>query len=184
MFDDAVARTTVGSTVRGAAQRADQAILQTARNVTGRTTTRGFAARLDPYTVTQPRVAPRPTIPRNVTNATVGATDEVFHYTSREFVESIRANGLRPGSYATPDGRLSPLQAHIELALPPNTGLRDAVIRIDVAGLRQAGYAIPDVTRVSSVVRGASGRVYSMPGGGYELQFPYAIPPEFIKVMP
>ncbi len=65
MFDDAVARTTVGSTIRAAAQRADDAILQTARNVTGRTTTRGFATRLDPYSVTEPWVAPRPTIPRN-----------------------------------------------------------------------------------------------------------------------
>jgi hypothetical protein len=28
------------------------------------------------------------------------------------------------------------------------------------------------------------GRSYNMPGGGYEMQFPYPIPPEFIKVVP
>lgn len=30
--------------------------------------------------------------------------DDVFHYTKGEFVESISSNGLRPGSYATPNG--------------------------------------------------------------------------------
>ena len=58
------------------------------------------------------------------------------------------------------------------------------MIRVDVAGLRRAGYDIPGVSRVSNVVRGADGRVHTMPGGGYELNFPYAIPPEFIKVVP
>lgn len=112
----------------------------------------------------------------------LSAGDEVFHYTRRQFVESIQDNGLRPGAYATPNGALSPLQAHIELSLPPNTGLRDGVLRVDVGGLRRAGYDIPQVTRVSNVVRGPGDRVYSMPGGGYEMLFPYPIPPEFIKV--
>ncbi len=111
------------------------------------------------------------------------AADEVFHYTRGEFVESISSKGLLPGSYATPNGSLSPLQAQIDLALPPNTGLRDAVLRVDVAGLRQAGYEIPSITRVSGTVTGPGGRGYTMPGGGYEMQFPYAIPPEFIKVV-
>ena len=108
---------------------------------------------------------------------------DVFHYTSGEFVDSISANGLRPGSYATPNGSLSPLQAQIDLALPPNTGLRDAVMRVDVAGLREAGYEIPSITQVTGTVTGPGGRIYTMPGGGYEMQFPYAIPPEFIKVV-
>jgi hypothetical protein len=111
------------------------------------------------------------------------AVDDVFHYTKGEFVDSISTNGLRPGSYATPNGGLSPLQARIDLALPPNTGLRDAVMRVDVAGLREAGYEIPAITRVTGTVTGPGGRVYTMPGGGYEMQFPYAIPPEFIKVV-
>ncbi|HML50004.1 MAG TPA: RHS repeat-associated core domain-containing protein [Propionicimonas sp.] len=109
--------------------------------------------------------------------------DEAFHYTSSKWIESITTNGLNKGAYATPNGSLSPLQASLELALPPNRALPDAVLRIDLAGLRKAGYDIPTPTRVSSTV--SSGRrTYSMPGGGYEMQFPYAIPPEFIKVVP
>jgi len=57
-----------------------------------------------------------------------------------------------------------------------------AKIRVDVAGLRKAGYEIPEITRVSGTVT-SEGRVYMMPGGGYEMQFPYAIPPEFLKVV-
>jgi hypothetical protein len=70
---------------------------------------------------------------------------------------------------------LTPLQAQIDLALPPNYGLRDALIRIDLEGLRSAGYEIPEVTQV--------GRSFNMPGGGYEMKFSYAIPPEFLKVI-
>lgn len=51
---------------------------------------------------------------------TAGSLDEAFHYTFDDAVESISRNGLRPGSYATPAGNLSPLQAQIDLALPPN----------------------------------------------------------------
>lgn len=109
--------------------------------------------------------------------------DEAFHYTSSKWIDSITKTGLNKGSYATPNGSLSPLQASLELALPPNRALPDAALRIDLAGLRRAGYEIPSPTRVSSTVS-SGGRTYSMPGGGYEMQFPYAIPPEFIKVVP
>jgi hypothetical protein len=102
--------------------------------------------------------------------------DAAYHYTFREAVASIEKNGLRPGSYATPNGALSPLQAQIDLALPPNRGLTNAVLRIDLAGLRKAGYEIPKLTRV--------GRSFNMPGGGYELRFPYEVPPEYISVVP
>lgn len=102
--------------------------------------------------------------------------DEAFHYTFSKFAGSIERTGLRPGSYATPDGTLSPLQAHIDLALPPNRAVPDALIRVDLAGLRSAGYQIPNPSQV--------GRSFGMPGGGTELQFPYAIPPEFLKVIP
>lgn len=67
--------------------------------------------------------------------------------------------------------------------MSPERGLPDVVVEIDLAGLRDAGYEIPTVSRVSNVVEGASGRVYSMAGGGYELYFPYPIAPEFIKVV-
>ena len=99
-----------------------------------------------------------------------------FHYTFSKYLQSISRNGLRQGTYATRSGTLSPLQAQIELALPANRGLPDAVLRIDLAGLRAAGYEIPAVTRVSSR--------FGLPGGGYEMQFAYPIPPQFITVVP
>jgi hypothetical protein len=100
---------------------------------------------------------------------------EAFHYTFSRYISSIKANGLRAGTYATPKGTLSPLQAQIELALPANRGLPGAQLRIDLAGLRQAGYEIPQVTRVTSS--------FGLPGGGYEMQFLYPIPSEFITVI-
>jgi hypothetical protein len=102
------------------------------------------------------------------------AADAAYHYTFSQTVESIRREGLRPGSFATPNGGLSPLQAQIDLALSPN-GLRNAVLRIDLDGLRRAGYKIPEVTPVA--------RSQNMPGGGYEMKFPYAIPPQFIQIV-
>jgi len=83
--------------------------------------------------------------------------------------------GLRRGTYATPDGRLSPLQAQIDLALAPNRGLRNAQVRIDLEALRGAGYEIPPVTQVP--------RMFNMPGGGFEMQFPYVVMPEFVTVV-
>jgi hypothetical protein len=104
-----------------------------------------------------------------------GREAEAFHYTFGKYLSSIHTNGLRQGTYATRSGTLGPIQAHIELALPPNRGLPDALVRIDLAGLRQAGYHIPGLTRVTSRFR--------RPGGGYEMQFPYSIPPQFITVI-
>jgi hypothetical protein len=106
---------------------------------------------------------------------TAGAS-EAFSYTFAKYLGSISKNGLRQGSYATRSGTLSPLQAQIELALPANRGLPDALLRIDLAGLRTAGYKIPGLTRVSSR--------FGLPGGGYEMQFPYSVPPQFITVVP
>jgi hypothetical protein len=103
------------------------------------------------------------------------SADVAYHYTFREAVASITRNGLRPGSYATPNGALSPLQAQIDLALPPNRGLTNTVLRIDLVGLRKAGYDLPTVTRV--------GRSFNMPGRGYEVRFPYEVPPEYISVV-
>jgi len=100
---------------------------------------------------------------------------EAFHHTFSDRLTSIKTHGLRQGTYATPTGTLSPIQAQIELALPPNRGLPDGVVRIDVAGLRKAGYKIPKITRVSSR--------FGLPGGGYEMRFPYPIPREFVTVV-
>jgi hypothetical protein len=104
-----------------------------------------------------------------------GSPSSSFHYTFGEATPSIAREGLLAGSYATPTGTLSPLQAHIDLALPPNRGLPEALIRVDLAGLRRAGYEMPAIAQV--------GRSYGMPGGGYEMRFPYDIPPQFIKVI-
>ncbi len=99
---------------------------------------------------------------------------EVAHYTSGENVASIMGKGLDEGSYATTNGELSPLQAQIDLALPPNRGLPDAIIRINLAGLREAGYDLPPLRQV--------GRSYGMPGGDTAMQSPYVIPPEFLSL--
>jgi hypothetical protein len=37
---------------------------------------------------------------------TTGVMDEAFHYTSSQWVEGITQKGLRPGTYATPNGTL------------------------------------------------------------------------------
>ena len=72
--------------------------------------------------------------------------------------------------------QLSPLGNPGQAALPPNRGLPDSLLRVDLAGLRAAGYEIPSVTPVA--------RNYGMPGGGGEMQFPYPIPAEFLQVVP
>lgn len=100
---------------------------------------------------------------------------EAFHYTFERVRPLIEAKGLKPGSYATTTDSLSPLQAHIDLALPPNRGLPGVIFRIDLNGLRAAGYEVPQPTPV--------GRSYGMPGGGHEMKFPYSIPPQYLKVI-
>ena len=100
---------------------------------------------------------------------------EAFHYTFGKSAPSILKDGLRPGSFATTNGNLSPVQATIDLALPPNRGLPDTLLKIDVDGMRTAGFEIPDVTQ--------AGRMFGMPGGGAEMQFPYAVPSEFISAV-
>lgn len=99
----------------------------------------------------------------------------VFHHTTDQALDSILRQGLREGSYATPTAELTPLQAHLELSLNPAGGARTAVLEIDIARLRAAGYQIPKVTRVNAR--------YGMPGGGYQVTFKYPVPPEFIKVI-
>src|SRR5207244_1658873 len=49
--------------------------------------------------------------------------EHAYHYTMEKYAESIRSEGLRAERYATPNGNLSALQAHIELALSPESAL-------------------------------------------------------------
>ena len=109
------------------------------------------------------------------TEAEGPALESAFHHTTSGAVDSIMETGLRPGAYATPTEGLSPLQAHIELALNPAGGARNALLQVDLAGLRAAGYEIPGITRVTGA--------FGMAGGGYEMQFLYAVPSEFLKVI-
>lgn len=115
--------------------------------------------------------------------------DDAYHYTFEQFVDDIAVDGLgRRGAngstqvFLTPDGELSPLQAQLDLALPPNQPLRNAVIQVDLAGLRAAGFEIPAARTVTNVVN-VGGRVYTMPGGGREIVVDFVIPPEYIKVV-
>jgi hypothetical protein len=110
-----------------------------------------------------------------------GPGDAAFHYTFKRFADSIKLNGLRPGQlsgkiFATPNGGLTPEQAMIELALDPERGLPDALIKIDLEGLRRAGYHVPDPTTV--------GQKYGMAGGGEEIVFDYVIPGRFLEIVP
>jgi hypothetical protein len=101
--------------------------------------------------------------------------EKAYHYTFAEHVDSILRTGLLPGkfgAFVTPNGSLGALGAHIELALE-GAG-RTAVVEVDLAGLRAAGFEIPSLTRVTSQ--------YGMAGGGYQMVFPYTIPGRFISV--
>lgn len=89
---------------------------------------------------------------------------KVYHYTRSSVAPLIERYGLlsRTGTiYTTPDPNLSPLQAQIDLALPPNRGLPDALFEIDLAGLVAEGVQVTGPRLV--------GRWYNMPGGGIEV---------------
>ncbi|MCA3000523.1 MAG: RHS repeat-associated core domain-containing protein, partial [Rhodocyclaceae bacterium] len=117
-----------------------------------------------------------PAVEASQINRAVGSVaDEAFHYTFKRNIASIEVNGLRQGSYATNNGNLSQLQAQIDLALPPNRGFTDSIIRIDLKGLRTAGYEVPEFSQ--------AGRMFNMPGGGLEMKFPYPVPFQFLTVV-
>jgi hypothetical protein len=101
----------------------------------------------------------------------------VLTFPSSKYADSIVENGLRPGAsgkvFTTPDGSKSGLQAQIDLALPPNRGVPDALLEIDTTTLSQMGVKIPSATPVY--------RDFNMPGGGQEVIFDSLIPPEAIR---
>ncbi|MFH0342669.1 MAG: RHS repeat-associated core domain-containing protein [Chromatiales bacterium] len=103
---------------------------------------------------------------------------KLYHYTSSKYADTIVENGLKPGIsskkvFTTPDGTKSGLQAQIDLALPPNRGVPDALLEIDTRTLNQMGVKVPGATPV--------GRDFNMPGGGQEVTFDTLIPPEAIR---
>jgi hypothetical protein len=93
-----------------------------------------------------------------------------------------REGGIDPGSErarishaagrAQPACGLSPLQAHLDLALPPNRAA-NALFEVDVGAMRRLGIEVPASTPV--------GRSYNMPGGGLEVPIDRAIPPELLR---
>ncbi len=104
--------------------------------------------------------------------------EKLYHYTNTD-PGRIAEEGLKPGAsgkvFTTPDGNLSPMQAQIDLALPPNRGLPQHLLEVDVQTLRSMGIAIPEAQTVP--------RTFNMPGGGREIVFPHALPPEAITVV-
>lgn len=104
------------------------------------------------------------------------APERLFHYTTTDAAGAIAREGLIPGRsgrvYLTPHGGLSPLQAHIDLALPPNRAA-NVLFEVDVGAMRRLGIEVPAPTPV--------GRSYNMPGGGLEVPIDRAIPPELLR---
>ncbi len=103
---------------------------------------------------------------------------KLYHYTGAN-PNKIAAEGLIPGGsgkvFTTPSGKLSPLQAQLDLALPPNRGVPNHLLEIDIPTLQGMGMKVPQ--------GGPVGRMFNMPGGGTEIVFPHAIPAEAIKVV-
>jgi hypothetical protein len=85
----------------------------------------------------------------------------------------IERDGLRKDQYATGSATLRPMQSQIDLALSPNRDLRDAIFAIDLAAMRRDGLEIPLMMRTT--------RYNAMPGGEYEMQFPYDIPSKYLR---
>jgi hypothetical protein len=116
-----------------------------------------------------------------VNQATANQLQEAYHYTAKQWGDAIKRDGLRPQSYATPNGDLSGFGAKLELSLPPTRNAPEIKVTIDLDAMRKDGYEIPTPTRVSNVVTDSTGRTYSMPGGGLKIKFPYKILPQYIK---
>ncbi len=105
------------------------------------------------------------------------ASQKLFHFTQARNAAGIAKGGLRPGAsgknFLTPDGSLSPLQAQLDLAIPPNRGLPDALFEVDVQTLRRLGIDVPAPSQV--------GRSFNLPGGGQETLIDSLIPPEALR---
>lgn len=114
--------------------------------------------------------------PLLVHNCNPESLGKLYHYTAAD-PEQILARGLRPGSsgkvFVTTNGTLSPLQAQLDLALPPNRGLPQHLVEIDVGTLRDLGIELPELQK--------AGRRFNMPGGGPEMGIPERIPPNAIR---
>lgn len=112
----------------------------------------------------------------------IDSSGDLFHYTSKEAADNIKFKGFDTdytsdgNIYTTPVEGLSPTQAQIELALPANRPSPNTMIRIDGAGLKEAGISpIIGPRRVQGNLPGLGN------GGGTEVLFNQSIPPRLIK---
>jgi hypothetical protein len=162
-----VAWGTLGGVVVGGTVRTLGAIVSEVKRMPLQATLRD--CRVEPWHTTSLSPAAKSAVP-----------SKLYHYTGEGNVGSILENGLGAGgrrTFATPAGNLSPVQAQIELALPPNRGYPGALFEIDTARLQQLG------------INPAVGpqRIMSTPtagGGGIEYIFNQPIPPSAIRQVP
>lgn len=106
------------------------------------------------------------------TDETASTVSKAYHYTTNEAAELISGTGLKP-SFLTPRGDLSPIQAHLDLALDPTKGPRNALFEIDVSGAKEAGVHFSPTQQIS--------RSHNMPGGEMEFQNLDRINKEFLR---
>ncbi|MCO6455264.1 MAG: hypothetical protein J5I93_08180, partial [Pirellulaceae bacterium] len=121
-------------------------------------------------------LADRSSQPLLVHNCDPASLGKLYHYTGADPAR-IMERGLRPGAsgkvWLTPNGSLTPTQAQLDLAMPPNRGLPQHLLEIDVKTLRELGIEVPQAQRV--------GRQYNLPGGDLEVPIPASIPPRAIR---
>jgi RHS repeat-associated protein len=111
---------------------------------------------------------------------------KLYHYTTREGADAIMGSQLGRHAddlvYMTPNGRLSPTQAQIELALP-SRNTAEVVLEISSRALDPSLIVRRPVTgNVMGPVAG--GTAYGRGGGGVELVYNGQIPSSAIRVVP
>jgi RHS repeat-associated protein len=103
---------------------------------------------------------------------------KLYHYTGANPAK-IMESGLLPGAsgkvFTTPNGTLSPLQAQLDLALPPNRGLPRHLLEIDMDTLTSMGINVPKGQSIT--------RMFNLPGGGIEVVFTQIIPRNALKII-
>ena len=105
----------------------------------------------------------------------------LYHYTSKSNADNILAKGFDTKYssdgflYFTDNPSLTPLQAHIDLALPGNRALPDSILKIDVGALRNQGITPALGPRTATGLGDGFGA-----GGGTEILFNQNIPTHFI----
>lgn len=115
---------------------------------------------------------------RLASRTALDSSAKLYHYTSGNPDDILRYGLLRGPAervWATPQGNLSPIQAHIELGLPGGRGYPQHLFEIDAEGLaKHLGHSIPGATRVTGNLHGGA-------GGGLEVVFWNDIPPWLLK---